>query len=117
MTQEVVQQMSHLLESVLEWSRMHPGATLLQLEEQVGKTMDQLRTQLMAAAVAQQGTGAYPSEPCRCGGRWVFEGYREREVMTTQGSIRIRRAYFTCDRCGAGIFPPGPAVTDDGGME
>lgn len=25
--------------------------------------------------------------------------------MTSQGVIRVTRAYFTCERCGAGIFP------------
>jgi hypothetical protein len=25
--------------------------------------------------------------------------------MTSQGVIRVKRAYFTCDRCGAGFFP------------
>lgn len=117
MSQEVVQKMSQALESVLEWSKTHPGATLRQLEEQVEKVMGQLRSQLLEAAVAHQGSEQMPKERCRCGGEWVFQGYREREVMTTQGSIRIRRAYFTCDRCGAGIFPPGPAAANGRGME
>lgn len=117
MSQEVVHQMSHVLESVLDWSEAHPGATLQQLEEQVGKAMGQLRSQLLEAAVARQGSGQMQDEHCTCGGKWVFQGYREREVMTAQGNIRIRRAYFTCDRCGAGIFPPGPAIANGRGME
>lgn len=117
MSQEVVAQMSDVLESVLEWSKDHPGVTLQQLEEQVGKVIGQLRCQLLEAVVAQQGSGQRPEGRCSCGGEWVFQGYREREVMTTQGNIRIRRAYFTCDRCGAGFFPSGPAIASDGGME
>ncbi|MDW8067289.1 MAG: hypothetical protein RML46_00060 [Anaerolineae bacterium] len=117
MNQEVVAQISQVLESVLEWSKAHPGATLRQLEEEVAKAISQVRAQLLEAAVAQQGVGQFPQEPCACGGNWVFQGYREREVMTTQGRVKVRRAYFTCDCCGAGIFPPGPAVADDGGME
>lgn len=105
MTQEPVQRMSHLLESVLEWSRTHPGATLHPLEAQVEKAMAPIRTQLLEVAVAQPGTGEFPQEPCPCGGRWVFQGYQEREGMTIQGNIRIRRASFTGDRRGAGISP------------
>ena len=73
--------------------------------------------ELMEAAVAQQGVGEPPEACCSCGGEWVFKGYKERQVMTKQGSIRIRMAYYVCDRCGAGIFPPGRAIGEPGGVE
>ncbi len=31
--------------------------------------------------------------------------------------IRVTRAYFTCERCGAGFFPPGPGEEDSGRLE
>jgi len=34
-----------------------------------------------------------------------FQGYREQQMMTSQGVIRVKRAYFTCERCGRGFSP------------
>lgn len=95
------------VEAVLVWSETHRGATLRELEEQVQEAIGKVRQELMEAAVERQGRGELKSERCACGGRWVFQGYRRRQVMTTQGAIVVERAYYTCDRCGAGIFPPG----------
>lgn len=118
MNEEILKQLTARLEAVLEWSKAHPGSTLRELEEQVQGAVDKVRAELMAAAVAQQGVGMLQEERCSCGGRWVFQGYRKRWVMTQHGTIQVQRAYYTCDRCGAGFFPPGPTVGDhEGGME
>lgn len=115
--QEAVTEMSEDLETVLEWSKTHPGRALWELEEKVQGVMTRLRARLLEEVVAQQGAGKPEEERCSCGGKLVFQGYRERQVMTTQGVIQVKRAYFTCERCGAGFFPPGPAVGDDGRVE
>lgn len=115
--QEIVSEMSESLSAVLEWSKTHPGCTLRELEKKTQGVISHLRARLLEEAVAQQGAGKLEEERCSCGGEWVFQGYRERQVMTTQGVIRVRRAYFTCEQCGAGFFPPGPAIRDDGGVE
>ncbi len=113
----VVNRIMERAKAVLEWSQAHPGSTLRELEEQVQKAVQAIRVELMEAAVAQQGVGAPPEASCSCGGAWVFKGYKTRQVTTTQGSIRIRRAYYVCDRCGAGFFPPGRPIGEPGGME
>jgi len=117
-------------QELLEWSEAHPGSTLRELEERAKVWKAEAVTKVLEAAVALQGEGrvqegavALQGEgrvqegSCSCGGKWVFQGYRERQVMTSQGVIRVKRAYFTCDRCGAGIFPPGGAVANPGGVE
>ena len=105
--QSVVKEMAESMQRLLEWSREHPGCTLAELEAQVGALKAELGRQLLEAAVAQQGAGELEAERCGCGGRWVFQGYRERQVMSRHGLIQVRRAYFTCEACGRGIFPPG----------
>ncbi len=115
---EEVKRMAEKLEAVLEWSKAHPGSTLRELEERVHRAVEQLRAELMETAVAQQGVGSVlEEERCTCGGRWVLQGYRERWVTTREGAIRVRRAYYTCEHCGAGFFPPGSAVGDERGVE
>ena len=104
-------------QELLEWSEAHPSSTLRELEERAKVWKAEAVTKVLEAAVALQGEGRVQEGSCSCGGRWVFQGYRERQVMTSQGVIRVKRAYYTCDRCGAGIFPPGGAVANPGGVE
>ncbi len=96
-------------------SRFHVAGT----GGQVHEVIEQIRVELM-------------EDPCwhsrgrgRDGGGTVrvwremgpFRAYRKRWVTTREGAIRVRRAYYTCEHCGAGFFPPGSAVGDERGME
>jgi len=73
--------------------------TLRELEERVQQWKTRMGRQLLEEALALQGEGKQPEGTCSCGGQWVFKGYR------SQGLIRVKRAYFTCERCGQGFFP------------
>lgn len=95
------------MEAVLEWAKSHPDCTLRDLEELAQEWKVQMGTALLEASVAVQEASVEVKESCSCGGRWVFQGYRERNVMTSQGVIRVKRAYFTCERCRQGFFPLG----------
>jgi hypothetical protein len=54
---------------------------------------------------------------CPCGGRATYRGHNELTVVTAGGRVRMRRAYYYCDRCGTGHCPAdrrlglGPANT------
>jgi hypothetical protein len=54
---------------------------------------------------------------CPCGGTARFRGRYEKEIVTTAGRLRVRRAYFYCAACGKGRCPAdarlglGPANT------
>ena len=113
----VVEGVAQSAQELLKNSKANPGRTLRELEEEVKALKAKIGAQALEAAVALQGEGRVQEGSCSCGGRWVFQGYRERQVMTSQGVIRVKRAYYTCDRCGVGIFPPGGAVANPGGME
>lgn len=116
--EETTAKIKHSVEELLQWAQEHPHCTLEELEDRVQKWKTQVGAELLEEAVMEQGAGVLaPEETCACGGRWVFQGYRVRKVMTSQGMIRVRRAYFTCERCGAGIFPPGGGERDSGGLE
>ncbi len=54
-----------------------------------------------------------PGPQCeRCGREMRYKGRKRREVVTSQGKIELERAYYYCERCRIGIFPPGPALED-----
>lgn len=42
-----------------------------------------------------------------CGKRLRMKDYRSRRVVTEAGEVNLRRAYYYCEACGQGIFPPG----------
>jgi len=115
--QEIVDDVARSTEELLQWALSHRGCRLQELEERVQEWKTRIAPQLLEAAVEVQGTGELSEESCACGGRWVFQGYRERAVMTSQGVIRVKRAYFTCEGCGAGFFPPGRGEGDAGRVE
>src|SRR5207302_1731837 len=41
---------------------------------------------------------------CPCGGTGKAKGRHERQVLTAVGPVRLTRGYFTCRRCGDGLF-------------
>ena len=43
--------------------------------------------------------------PCRCGGWMRFVQHRDRDIHTLFGWIRLKRAYYHCPDCGAGMTP------------
>lgn len=115
--QETMEGVSRAFEDFLKWSKGHKGCTRGELEDKAEGLREAVRVAL-EAGVAIQGEGDLTEGVlCSCGGKGVFQGYRERQVMTCFGPIRVRRVYFTCERCGQGIFPPGGAVGDVRGME
>jgi uncharacterized protein with PIN domain len=42
-----------------------------------------------------------------CGARLKLKDYRTRRVETEAGEVEVRRAYYYCQACGRGFFPPG----------
>jgi hypothetical protein len=45
---------------------------------------------------------------CRgCGERMKLKDYRTRRVETEAGEVELKRAYYYCQVCGRGVFPPG----------
>ena len=57
--------------------------------------------------LVDQGNNGYKgsSITCKCGGSMKFVQYRPRNIQTLFGCITIKRAYYYCSNCGAGIAP------------
>jgi len=108
----IVAEIERSAEELLQWAKAHPRCTLRELEERIQEWKTRVGVQVLEAAVAMQGAGRRAEGRCSCGGEGVFQGYRERYVMTSQGGIRVRRAYFTCADCGQGFSPLGRGEGD-----
>lgn len=93
-----------MVEEIIEWSRRNTGSSLRELEEKVGHLKEVMEKVIEAAVPSQEEYPPVEVDPCACGGERVSKGYREREVVTKWGSIKVKRAYFQCEECGEGFF-------------
>lgn len=50
--------------------------------------------------------GDKPACP-KCEETMRFKDYRTRWIETKAGSVQVERAYFYCQTCKVGLFPPG----------
>jgi len=76
------------------------------LEVAVKTKMEQLGQGLLQRLVQRQPNGYQGSGmPCHCGGSKRFVGYRAKDVHTLFGWIKVRRAYYHCQHCGASLTP------------
>lgn len=83
--------------------------SLTEIEEAalgLGQIVRETVTRQWVARSIEAGEKQRPDCPkCQRGMR--HKGYRERQVVTQSGEIRVRRAYYYCESCKEGVFPPG----------
>ncbi len=76
------------------------------LEGRVREVTQQLGQALLQRAVEENKNGYEGStQPCGCGQRQAFKGYRPKTVLTLFGPVTIRRGYYRCPDCGASSMP------------
>jgi len=95
------QAFGEMVDELQTWREQHAEASFDEIAAQVTPRRRALMGELLEALACQHGSGMvaqaleYKGEP----GREV-EHYLE-------GEIELKRAYYYCPRCEAGIFPPG----------
>jgi len=77
-------------------------ALVLEAREEIGKRLTQV---LVEAGTGRQ---VVPGPACAvCGGEMHYKGEREKQVVTQTGEVTLSRAYYYCEACKRGVFPPG----------
>lgn len=99
------------------WYQAHPEATFDEMESYLGEEGRGLLGRALALMLRQGDLGATPERArCeRCGAEMIFQGYPEKAVEGLKVETQIPRAYYTCPRCEAGLFPPGSASPVEAG--
>lgn len=92
-----------------QWREEHPGASFDEIAAQVSPRRRALMGQLMAQLAGQHGDGeVVEGVSCpECGQAMSYKGRPQREVEHLEGETGLRRAYYYCAQCAAGLFPPG----------
>lgn len=88
------------------WRQAHPGATLLEIEQEVDRQLGALRAALIGAVAAAAETDAIPSCPT-CGQRMHRDRVRTVQQATAHGgTLEVTGQSWRCPVCGTGLFPP-----------
>lgn len=113
---ELEAEAARLIEALLDWTEQTDAPNLTQIEDEVLKLRQQFAEKLAEAAVAQQATTAPLMVNCPECGRPMHQKKKRqrRRVASRVGGVALSRAYYYCDHCRVGLFPPGPPTARGG---
>jgi hypothetical protein len=117
MKAELQAEAERLIEALLDWTDETEAPNLTQIEDEVLKLRQQFAEKLAAAAVDRQVTTDPLTVKCpQCGRAMHQKKKRQRRCVESRiGGVALQRAYYYCDHCRVGLFPPGSPVAGGGG--
>ena len=91
--------------------KKQPGEIKLsEIEQAVYQVGEIIKTEITAGLVNQVGEaearGPGPSCP-QCGQEMHYKGHKAKHISTETGEVTVERAYYYCEACRSGLFPPG----------
>ena len=104
-----------VFERALERGLAKEDIRLSEIEEIVNELKFELTGELVEDIIqVQANSQPGPGPKCAsCGGEMHYKGHKKRPgIQTSQGAIELERAYYYCEKCKRGFFPPGQAVGD-----
>jgi len=116
MKADLMQQAEVLVEELLDWNEQTDEPTLTQIEEVILKLRQRLSEQMGLAVIeSQEATRPAPSPRCpTCQDEMHYKDMKDNTVESRIGQLALRRGYYYCETCRAGLFPPGRAVAGVG---
>ena len=102
-----------LREGMRAWRKLHPKATLDEIETELDRQIASLRVDVLAEAIGgSKVTGKVEAVACpRCGEKMERSGRHKRKLKSYGGAeLELEREYLHCPRCGHGFFPSGPGA-------
>ena len=84
--------------------------TLSDIEQAVHAVGEAIKADLTTGLVEQvsEAEGAVPGPACaQCGQEMHYKGPKTKQLVTETGEVTIKRAYYYCETCRSGLFPPG----------
>lgn len=111
--EELVIGVRRMYQELYEWREKHPEASLDEIVAEVTPRRRELIRVLLERLACQHGTGmVVEGVRCEgCGQPMRYKGEAKRGVIHyLEGEIGVERAYYHCEGCNSGIFPPGRAT-------
>lgn len=109
---ELEAEAARLIADLLDWTEQTEAPDLTAIEDEVLKLRQQFAEKLAEAAVDRQATVAPLTVKCPQCGRPMHQKKKRqrRRVQSRIGGGALQRAYYYCEPCRVGLFPPGPAT-------
>jgi hypothetical protein len=98
-----------VIEELLDWHEGSGAPTLDEIEEEILRLRKRLGEHMAETVIEdQEAVRPVPGPACpTCGEEMHYKGMKGVRVEGRIGGIGLRRAYYYCDRCRSGLFPPG----------
>lgn len=105
---ELLAQAEEVIDELLDWHEGAEAPTLTQIEDVIIKLRRRVSEGMANAVVEdQEAVRPVPGPACpECGEEMHYKGMKEVSVEGRTGAIDLLRAYYYCDRCRRGLFPP-----------
>ena len=99
-----------MYEELHSWREQHLDASFDEIADQVTPRRRKLVAKLLEqlAVKADERIAAPLCE--QCGEVMSYRGTPAREVSHGEGDVGLERAYYYCDSCERGLFPPRPSA-------
>jgi hypothetical protein len=97
-----------MYEDLHAWREKHLDASFDEIADQVTPRRRKLVAKLLEQ-LAVKGDERVEAPVCeQCGKAMSYRGTPERGVSHREGEVGLERAYYYCDPCEEGLFPPRP---------
>ena len=103
----LMQEIEALVNKILSEKPAPDEIDLRDIEQAAVKAGDQVR-RTIAQHLLEESEETPAEVHCpSCGKRLGMKDYRSRQVVSEAGEVKLTRAYYYCEECGQGVFPPG----------
>jgi hypothetical protein len=86
---------------------------LSDVERLVRKAGQRIVERLTAEIVAEEAPRAEDRICPDCGRKMRYKGHKGRDLVTETGELHLERAYYYCESCRKGFFPPRPTMESE----
>ncbi len=99
-----------VIEKLLAEKSRPSEITLSEIEQVVHEAGEAIKAELTAGLVEQvsEESAEVPGPVCpTCGEEMHYKGKKAKRLVTETGEVTVKRAYYYCEACRSGFFPPG----------
>ena len=106
---EMLVEAEAVIDELLNWHESSGAPTLDEIEDVILKLRKRLGERLAGTVIGdQEAVRPVPGPACAtCGQEMHYKGMKGVTVEGRIGVTGLSRAYYYCDRCRSGLFPPG----------